>query len=187
MKKNLIALLIVALVAVGLFATPANPSNATFDVTTEISPINEMKLTTSALSSPYPISLTGVDGFASDVTISSTGSTTAFTAYISALSNNKKGFTVKMSATPMVSTTDSTNTYEIDYTVAATLGSGESAVTKSYATNGSATSVDVFDQGAITTLTGLSAKLSVAVDSASFAAAIEDDYKGTVTFTYVAK
>jgi hypothetical protein len=181
MKKNLIAILIIALVSVGLFA---DPITSTFDVTTSVKSINELKLTEGALSSPYPTSLVGFDEFSDDVVIDSDGETEDFTAYISVLSNHKAGFTVTMSASPMISTTaPTTNTYEIDYTV--TVGTGQSA--KSYTTNATASAVTVFEETAIMALTGESKILSVEVDPDTFTAAIEDDYKGTVTFTYTAK
>ncbi|GEM_PF-4757970 len=177
MKKNLIAILIIALVSVGLFAAV---SDAQFQVQTTISAINDMKLTTSSIDalSPMPTSLSGVTGFTAPVKITSSGATEAFTAYISALSNNQAGFTVKMSATPMVSTSDPSNgnNHKINYTVAA--GGVE------YITGTTANPVTVISQGTITALKGVSKVLSISVDTVSFNAAIQDSYEGTVTFTY---
>ena len=179
MKKNLIALLIVALVSVGLFA---DPITSTFNVKTSVKSINEMKLTVAALASPYPTTLENETGFSAPVVINSSGVTVAFTAYISALSNNQAGFTVTMSATPM-STTSTTNgnPHLIDYTVDA------GGIT--YKTRSTIDPVTVIDEttDGLTALTGVSKALSISVDTATFNAAIEDNYEGTVTFTYTAK
>ncbi len=178
MKKNLIVLLVIALVTVGLFA--AVPE-AEFQVTTSISAINAMKLTTTDIAAleTVPITLGGMTEFEADVVISSQGATEAFTAYITALSNHSGGFTLKVSATPMTSKDNSaTNSNKIDYTV--TAGSA------TYTTSDTATAQTVVTSGAITKLTGISKQIAIAVDTSTFNAAVEDDYVGTVTFTYEA-
>jgi len=186
MKKNLIAILIVALVSVGLFAdnTPANPDNATFQVQTTITGINEMRITAAE------VGLTdfATAGLFSTLTIGGTGEGSSelassgkvtFSAYISTRSNNRTGYTVKVSATPMTTTAVESVTPTINYTVSV---AGTEAGSYSTETGGAAASV--ISVSSLDKTSVESRAISLTVDMTDYAAAITGTYTGTVTFEY---
>lgn len=181
MKKNLIALLIVALVAVGLFADPAN---STFEVKTTITGINEMGITKTAMTlSDFDLTATNLF---STLTIGGTGGSAlatdgavTFDAYISTRSNNRSGYTVKVSATPMVTAAVGQTTPKINYTVAV---AGTENGSYSTATGGDAASVITI--ASLTATDVQSRKISLTVNMTDYAAAVEGSYTGTVTFEY---
>ncbi len=183
MKKNLIAILIIALVSVGLFAT--NPGPATFDITTTIGGINLMKITKAAFSGTTETAFTEAAAYTGNdedgkhhVTA---GGDQDITAYISTLSNSRAGYSVKLSATPMTSTIGSQTAY-INYTV--TVNTTPTA--KTFTTDGANTVADVvlFTTGVQSAITPISHKIDLSVNSGNFAAAVEGTYTGTVTFTW---
>jgi hypothetical protein len=182
MKKNLIVLLVVALVSVGLFAV----DSVGFDVKTTVEAINLMKITaaeftgtTAALfasADPYVGNDDAEDG---NHYVSGGGSQT-ITAWLSTLSNRRTGYKVTMSATAMESAPESGAKAYINYTVTV----NSQAITTTGATP--AASKEIFSTGAQTGITPQSYQISLSVDPDDFAAAVEGDYTGTVTFAWTA-
>ena len=175
MKKNIVALLIVALVAsFSLFAVP----NANLNLSTTITGINYMALTATELTTSTVAAYnTAAQSIVGSKTITSSGSTGTI-AYLSILSNNRKGFEVAISAAPLASATDG-NSYEINYVVSA----GSASYDTSAATNAS----NKLTGPVIAGLQAYSYAVSVNVNAAEYAAALEDTYTAAVTFTYTAK
>jgi len=182
MKKNLIVLLIVTLLTGGLFADV--PENTSFDVTTTVAGIDEMgitktemtlanfDITTGNLFTTLTIGGTGGSALATDGAVS-------FDAYLSTRSNNRSGYTVKVSATPMVPEAVGQTTPTINYTVSV---AGTEA--------GSYSTADPGDPAPVITITSLeetgvqSRKISLTVNMADYNAAVQGSYTGTVTFVY---
>ncbi len=190
MKKNLIAILIIALVSVGLFADdpvtpPATPADASFNVTTTVAGINLMKITQAAFSGTTKDAFTGANAYAGELKVTTSGPQT-FDAYISTLSNSRAGYKVTMSATAMKSTVtvgQSSVDALIHYTVTAN--------SQSVDTSGKSGGPGAGEKVIINTLTGglggvapASHQISLTVDKDTFDAAVEGSYSGTVTFTW---
>ncbi len=176
MKKNLIALLVIALVSVGLFA---DPTTSTFNVETSVKGINEMKLTTTKFTGTTKSALDGLTAYTGPLSVTTYGDQN-FTAYISTLSNSRVGYTVTMSATAMADDAAS-----IHYTVTA---NGESVDT-SNAQNGPGSDAKVIIDTLTSGMTGVASQshlITLTVDQTSFEAAVEGEYSGTVTFTWSA-
>jgi uncharacterized protein YfaP (DUF2135 family) len=174
MKKNIVALLLVALVAsVSLFAV----ADADLKLSTTISGINYMKLTESQFN-PSVASVSAYSQATANATTEtvSSAAATGTIAWLSILTNKRTGFTVTLTAEPLTSNTEG-NTYEIDYKI--------SCGTAYLFTNGapSAPSITV---SSITGLSAFSYAVSADLDDAQYAAALEDTYTGTVTFSYTA-
>ena len=174
MKNLITALLLVALVtSVSLFAA----TDASLDPHATIEGINFMKLTESEFA-PSVASRSAYDSATANATTETVDDAedTGTIAWLSILSNNRTGFTVGISATPLKSP-NTANTYKIDYKISC----GSAYVF----TNGAPSAPSI----TVSTITGLSAfsyAVSADLDDAQFAAALEDTYTGTVTFTYTA-
>ncbi len=183
MKKNLIVLLIVTLLTGGLFADV--PENTSFDVTTTVAGIDEMGITKTEMTLANFDITTGnlfttltIGGTAGSTVNATTGAVT-FDAYLSTRSNNRSGYTVKVSATPMVTEAVGQTTPTINYTVSV---AGTEAGSYSTANPGDPAPVI-----AITSLdeTGVqSRKISLTVNMTDYNAAVQGSYTGTVTFVY---
>ncbi|AEV29188.1 hypothetical protein SpiGrapes_1376 [Sphaerochaeta pleomorpha str. Grapes] len=176
MKKNIVALVVVALVAsFSLFAV----ADANLNLSTHISGINYMALTATELTTStvdaYDTAAGTIVGSKEITSATATGTI----AYLSILSNNRKGFEVAISATPLASSTDG-NSYKINYVV--------HAGTASFDTSANATNTsNKLTGGVIAGLKAYSFPVSVAVNGTEYAAALEDTYRATVTFAYTAK
>ncbi|HPB41709.1 MAG TPA: hypothetical protein PLR03_02650 [Sphaerochaeta sp.] len=183
MKKNLVALLLVlAVVSVGLFAADITK---TFNLATTVQGVNKMKITAAEF--------TGTPGQfdaaeeATTHTVNTYGNqqspeADSLKAWLSTISNNRAGYTVKMTAAPLKSVVGGQATAYIDYTVTVNGLSIE--------TQGSETTNPAF-QNVITVanLAGIakqSHQLSIVVDQTTFEAAVAGSYTGTVTFEYTA-
>ena len=179
MKKNIIAvLLVIALSTVFIFAA-TNPPATSFDVSTNVSGINKMKITAAAFpANGNPSSFDSAAAFAGPLGITASGPKT-FSAFLSTMSNNRVGYKVTMGATAMSSTVSSATAY-INYTV--------SVNNKSLTTNNGTTvaPVEVITVASLTGLASQSHQIALSVDATSFDAAVEGSYTGTVTFTYTA-
>ena len=175
MKKNIVALLIVALVAsASLFAVP----DASLNLTTTITGINNMALTASELTTSTVAAYdTAADSIVASKTITNSGSTGTI-AYLSVLTNRRTGFEVTISAAPLASSTVG-NSYEINYVV--------NAGTASFDTSAATNSSNKLTGPVIAGLQAYSYPVSVNVNPAEYAAALEDTYTAAVTFTYTAK
>ena len=183
MKKNLVALLLVlAVVSVGLFAETTDD----FIVQTNVPAIGAVKITAGQFN-PNPVmrnSLTEAGGYVGPHTVSQSGDQ-GFTGYVSAISNNRGGFTIKMKATPMKSPEFGAGYYDyIDYTVQVgsvaftTEGAGTSSTAKQIYTT----------PAVLQGLTPYTAAITLIVDDPSFQAALAGEgYQGTVTFEYLTK
>jgi hypothetical protein len=174
MKKNIVALLLVALVAsVSLFAV----ADADLNLSTTINGINYMKLTeaefkpSTASTSAYNLATAN----ATTETVSSAADTGTI-AWLSILTNKRTGFTVDISATALKSSTTGNN-YVIDYKI--TCGSA-------YVYTNGAPSAPSITVSSITGLSAFSYAVSADLDDTQYAAALEDTYTGTVKFTYTA-
>ena len=184
MKKHLVVLLLVlAVVSVGLFAE--NPK-AIFNVVTDVPAIGDIKITDAPFA-PDPVRRNSL----SSITPEFTGTHTVFQAgaqnlgkYISVLSNNRAGFTIKMSATAMKSPEFGAMVHDyIDYTVAA----GEASITTDGA-NVQAAQVVYSTPAKLTGLTFYSTGITLTVEENSFHDALAGEgYQGTVTFEYFTK
>jgi hypothetical protein len=181
MRKNPIILLLLTIAFI-LPITAADPPSAAFNVSASISAINDMKITNSEVDEDT----FGNSGntFSGSVAIVGSGpgqnmdndGYVDFTAYISALSNNRGGYTIQMSATPLSSTIGS-YTATINYTV--------SVDGVSYNTKNSTNPVDVITVESLSELSVESLPISVMVHRSEFDSAVQGTYTGTVTFEYV--
>lgn len=175
MKKFFVtAILALALAGVALYA---DPITSTFDVQATVQGINKMKITAAKFTGTAPGQFDSATAFTGPLGITAPGSQT-FSAYLSAMSNNRKGYTVSMSATPMKSSITGLADAYINYTVTVN--------NKSITTTGSqpASDVDVITVSSLTGLSVQSHKIALSVDSGTFNAAVQGQYSGTVTFTY---
>ena len=177
MKKNIGAvLLVIALSTAAAFAVDP----ASFQVQTAVSGINKMKITAAAFpSNGTPSTFDSAAAFAGPLTVTTSGAQT-FSAYLSTMSNNRVGYKVTMSATAMTSAVTDQATAYINYTV----GVNSKSLTTAGATVVS--SVEVINVASLAGLASQSHPISLSVDQASFDAAVEGSYSGTVTFTYTA-
>ncbi len=183
--KTLFLVVILTMTAVLLFAD--NPAPAQFDVETEIKGINLMKITEKKL----PIDINSADfhqaeTFTGPVIVGSDGQVEAFSAHLSTLSNNRKGFTVTMKATAMKSTIDDIDAY-IDYRVYC--GDPSTTDTPHITTNGPTSDpleIVVITVDKLKKLESRSEPISIFINGTTFDAAVEGQYRGTVTFTYKA-
>lgn len=182
-RKLFIALILITTITISLTANPqANPTSG-FDVKTTISPVNNMKITNAEVDvSTYH---NPNNDFKGTVVIASSGEgqnmdasgNVAFSAYISTLSNNRKGYSVMMSATPLTSTSESF-TATINYTVSS---GGASFFTKT-----DTNAVEVIEVTNLTELDTESLPISVAVERNEYDSAVAGTYVGTITFEYIA-
>ncbi|WP_320128307.1 hypothetical protein [uncultured Sphaerochaeta sp.] len=174
MKKNIIALIAIALIATaGLFATDSK----TLDLNTHISGINLMSLSSVQLTTSTVTAYnTALASPVSTATLNSSAASGTL-AYLNILSNKRTGFTVTVTATHLAGTNG--NPYTIDYSV--TAGSA------SYDTSASTHTGNTLAPSAnLTGLTAFSYAVSADLNDSQYAAALEDTYTGTVTFTYTA-
>ncbi len=177
MKKNLIALLIIALVSVGLFA--ADPDPATFNITTTIGGVSNLKLGATTTTKP-----TTIAGFDDDVEEDNSAFEVDDNNYddtntvrsIFAYSNNRTGYTISLAAKAMKGTASSKY---INYTVDA----GGATVTTTSTDN----YVDADDPvEKVTSLTGLTFSkidIDITVDGTAYENAVNDTYTGTIKVT----
>ncbi len=184
MKKILSLLLLLSIIfSSGVFA--ADPSPASFDITTNVTGVNLMKFTSIAVATKEAFEDSSNDWTTIDNTVVA-GSTALPVdntfhdiAYISTMSNDRNGFTVSMSASAMKSTTSGGSAY-INYSVAI---DDDNIATTNGATN-NAEIAEVISNGSLSTLKVQSAKISIKVDKAGFDAAVQGEYSGEVTFTF---
>lgn len=182
MKKNLIALLIVALVTVGLFAADPVTANDSFTVTTSISGINNMKVTTTAVGTDGKTYSQLADFSNYAINSASDLSPSAPIAYLSTQTNNRNGYKISLTVTAMKSTPTSGAVSYINYTIFL----GADTVGQKTDDGTAKTKSDVIEQGALGGLTEKSYPIKITVDADEYAAAVEGSYTGTVTFNYTA-
>ncbi len=185
MKKNLIAILIIALVSVGLFAATV-PGPSSFDVTTTVLGINLMKITKAAFTGTTETAFTNAAAFQGPLGVTGYGAPANFSAYISTLSNSRVGYKVTMTATAMKSTEtvgQSSVDAFIHYTVTANNQSVDTSGKSGGPGAGGKVVIDTLSAG-LTGVAPASHQITLSVDQASFEAAVEGTYTGTVTFTW---
>ena len=191
MKKNLVALLLVlAVVSVGLFATPLDNSDESFTVTTTVSGINKMIISTGKyVTNPANVA-TFEDLVAfNNLSVAAGGSQghEGVVAYISTLSNYRKGYKVTMTATAMkcAEPVGGGAAGYINYTVTVDGNSAKQIITNSNDLPGEG--VVVIDTGVLTNgLAAVSLPIALTVDAGEFNAAVQGSYTGTVTFEWTA-
>jgi hypothetical protein len=180
MKKTIITLLVVALVAsASIFAT-VNPADVSLNLNTTINGINKMALTNAALSTSTEAAYgtnAATANLVTSKTITSSG-TTGTIAYLNILTNKRTGFKVTIDAAPLASST-SGNSYKINYVL--------TAGTATYDTSATSNSTNVITGGTITGLKAYSYAVSAVINSTEYAAALEDTYSANVKFTYAAQ
>lgn len=182
-NKLIITLLLITTISIGLVADPppANPTTS-FGVTTSISGINDMKITnttvdTTTYGNPnYSFGGTVAIASSGDNANMDSNGNVSFAAYISTLSNNRKGYTITMSATAL--TSEGTPPATINYTVTVN--------NVSYATKTDTAAVDVLTVSSLGELDTESLPISVQVVRSEYDSAVQGSYTGTVTFNYVA-
>lgn len=180
MRKNLIITLLLILSAALLAA--ADPSPATFSVSTKISAVNDMKITSGEVDedtySEPDNTFSGtvsIVGSGPNQNMDESGNVN-FTAYVSAISNNRVGYTVLMSATPLIS--EGTPPAIINYTVTVN--------EVPYDTTGTPAAVAVITVESLDELSVESLPISVVVYRNQFDNAVAGTYTGSVTFEYTA-
>ena len=185
MRKNLIITLLLT-IALSLPIAAETPS-AAFNISTSISAINDMKITSSEVDEET-FSDSG-NTFSGSVAIIGSGTDqnmdndgyVSFTAYISAISNNPGGYTIKMSATPL--TSPGTPPATINYIVSVVDASTSTSV--SYDTTNNPPAADVITAESLNELNVESLPISVKVYRSEYDSAVQGTYTGTVTFNYV--
>jgi hypothetical protein len=178
MRKNLIITLLLAILVT--FSLAADDPSASFNISTSISAINEMKITnkpvTTATFGDDDNSFSGtvaIVGNGEGANMDSSGNVT-FAAYISTLSNNRSGYSVSMSATPLTS-----DGATINYTV---------TVNEVPYTTGtpSPSAVTVLTVSSLSELDAKSLPIAVTVVRSEYDSAVQGTYEGSVTFEYKA-
>jgi len=190
MKKNLVALLLVlAVVSVGVFAGPT-VDPAKFDLKTTVNAINQMKFTAAAQSTKDEFiadtkDLTGGVAVGTDpADVVKVDGNFYNVAYISTMSNYRKGFQVDMKVEAMKSTLEGINNY-INYTVMLDTDEGTETTTN----DGTPVQLNkVIDNTAgFSTLTFNSRLVKVKINKDQFDNAVQGEYTGTVTFSWTSK
>ncbi|MFA5514473.1 MAG: hypothetical protein WDA17_06150 [Sphaerochaetaceae bacterium] len=174
-KRTMLFLLIVV---TGIASLTSAPVDTSFDVTTTIAGSNLMKVSTTQFTGTNKTTFNNLTSF-SGLQVTASGSQT-FDAWISVLSNNRGGYILKMNATAMKSSEQGQADAYINYTV--------SANSKSVTTTGAAGSSGeqtLVNQGAMTSPTSSSYKISLSVDQTSYDNAVSGTYTGTVMFELV--
>jgi hypothetical protein len=188
MKKTIAILLILVIGMVGVFAAPPYSVSRTVYLETEIQPINQMIVTAD--------DDLDWDGYDDDSAVSAFGTVdTAYTAlsdednfgedgtiaFLNARSNNRGGFTITMTATPLKSTVDGVGTEYIDFIVkcgAAVVQTTDDSV--------------VVDVGTVATLTYDGSEMPILKEAITvnlkeeLAQAAEGTYTGSIIFSYTA-
>lgn len=182
MKKSIIALLLVAIIAAPSAFAMGGPITETIDLSTSldlrttVDGINAMKLTTAAYTPEVPSEAGFVNAAANEqtetVSIATDGTTLA---YLSILTNNREGFSVEIEATELASSTEGNN-----YTIGYNLTCGNTEVEA----GGSSKTIT---SDSIDRLSAFSYAVSVDLNDAEYNAALEDEYTANVSFAYTAK
>jgi uncharacterized protein YxeA len=182
MKKSIIALLVIMLVAsVSLFAVVATTTTTTTEslksdltLQTDIAGINYMKLTASSFAPETPTVKAFEDATANEeVEKFSSAEEVKDLAYLSILTNKRTGFSIYITATQLE---NESQDYKIDYKVTCD-------DTYFYASK-PMTGIAISETEGITSLSAFTYPISIDLDDDQYAAALEDEYTGTVTFTY---
>lgn len=173
MRRTFIAtLLVLILASTSIFSVDDN-----FAVTTDVSLIGYMKVSASKIGG-HTLAKYNDSGSLETLAITTSGDQT-FDAFMTTLCNNRTGYTVTMSASPMTST-EGSSTSHINYTVTCN--------NKSVTTTSTSEPLPllIMNVQSLNKLTGRSKRISLSVDAATFDAAVAGDYVGTVTFTFAA-
>ena len=172
MKKSIVAAILV--LALASLAVSAD----CFDVDTIVEGINMMKITMADCSQKTQSQFEEAPSFQGPLNVTTPGAQTNLTAWLSTLSNEREGYTVSMSATPMKSCFSGFADAYINYTVTVN--------DKSITTAGpqAAAAVDVITIATLSSLDIQSHQIALNVDQGTFHTAVEGQYSGTVTFTY---
>jgi len=177
MRKNLIITLLLAIAFT--FSVAADDPSASFNVSTSISAINNMKISnTEVTPTTFGDASTTFSGTVAiiatgeDANMDSSGAID-LTAYISTLSNNRNGYSITMSATPL-----SSDGATINYTVTVN--------NVTFATKSETNPKTILTVESLSELDTESLPISVMVVRSEYDSAVQGTYTGTVTFNYVA-
>ena len=188
MKKTIAILLVLVIAGVGLFAAIVTDTTADLYLSVTIAPINQMAITKTNTPHIWATPGTPATDFSSiygttatAYGLSSTNETEMAIAYLQARSNNRNGFSIGMTATPLMSTQGEDIQY-IDYTVKC----GDVAITT---LEGAVTVVGTI-VGAISYVNAgigvlpikpIELKLTETLSNAA-----DGEYSASITFTYTA-
>ncbi len=177
MKKNIAVVLMIMVVSmIGLFATVAGDTTATFDVSTSVTGLNYLAITNGEFTGT-----TLADWNTYNTANAATGATLASAtaadvAYLNVLNNNRSGVSVYMQASEMSTTNTS---YVLDYT---TTVNGVAFDTSS--DSGFVEIVTAAQSAATSGLFMESYAINVDIDDTTYDNAPEDTYTGTITFNF---
>ena len=182
MKKTIVTLLAALLVSsIALFATPAGSASPSFDVTTEVLGLNFLTITSGAITATNMQEWNSQNAtlVTEPITI---GKTAADIAHVNLINNKRNGVAVFFNADKMGSIDNSaTNTFQINYVV--------SVNGASYDTSTDTGNVEFLSTTETAASSGLfigSYPINVDMDDDNYDDAPEDNYQGTITFTFTA-
>jgi hypothetical protein len=183
MKKNLIAVLLVLSVATfGVFAETATNANV-LTVGTIISSVNRMGIYGTGAPAPD----VNTEAWQSNYTASYvTSSAATKVAVLHTRSNNRGGYTVEMTATPLISAQEGYADAYLGYTARALNGS-DVVGTSTYAASAplvEGSTVTIIASGVLTAITTNSRDISIEIPD--FNTALEGTYTASIIFEYSA-
>ena len=173
MRRTFAAILLFLIIT----TTPLFSVVDSFAVTTDVAQIGLMKVSSTKIEESTLAGYNDLESY--DTLVVENSGNQSFKAYMTTLCNNRTGYKVTMSATPMTSTEGSVTSH-INYTVSC---NGHDVPTTLASENAPTLIVNV---GSLTQLTGRSKRIKISVDAETFDAAVAGTYTGTVTFTFAA-
>ena len=186
MKKTIAILLVLVLAGAGLFAAVTSGS-ADLHLSVTIAPINQMAITKTDTPHTWALPEAPEDDFSSAYDIDNAygltdaNETLSTIAYLQARSNNRNGFSIGMSATPLKATQGSDIQY-IDYTVEC---GGVAIATVDGVVTATGTVVDKIeyenDGIAFLPITAIDLQLTETIENAA-----DGEYSASITFSYTA-
>lgn len=181
MKKTIAILLVLVIGMVGVFAAIEGTATSTLKLTTERAIAQYLAITATEFTGNTLASWNthNATQLTSDVPV-----TSGTLAYLNLINNVRTGVNVYVSADQMASTdtTDTTNTYKINYTVSVGEGTYTTAATKP-------TDVKILSATNTKAVAGLfmeSYGITASVNAGEFELAPADTYRGIVTFDFTA-
>ena len=180
MKKTITVILILIFLGVGLFA--ADPT-ANFDVVTQVASSSDMKITATlfTVAGATRSLFNAAPAANSSVTVTTVGSLVSLPAFLTTISNNRKGYSVSMSAKAMA---NAEKDNYINYTVTC----GGASVTTTDGDTPIASTLKVVDKAApVKKLEATSNQVKITINQTDYEKAGSGDYTGTIYFTFTSK
>ncbi len=180
MKKTIAILLVLVIAMAGVFADIAGAASSTLNLTTQRTGIQYLAITASEFEG-NTLALWNTANATSNLLTADVPVADGTLAWLNLINNNRAGVDVYVSATQMASTdtTDTSNTYKIDYAVS--VGEG------SFNTASNTEEVKILSAANTKAVAGLfmeSYAITAVVDSDDFEQAPADTYRGIVTFNF---